>query len=223
MIYGVGATYEDGSVDHFSSFIAQGIICVGWDKKTAPAFHAMLAGMSVGDTVFIKSFSPKVGLYIKAIGIIADSDVFESNLGSARKVKWLFSANSKEQWLKFGRMYDKYDFMRGGTLYPEFNPEIVRVITDKLVIGKSMKSNEIITIEKAPRECLVRAGVIKECEIHGFDYIINEDKLQEAYKIASAFVRDGVVECAQRTLTDRIRDLFDTMPEFCHDCAKEAD
>ena len=29
MIYGVGATYEDGSVDHFSSFIAQGIICVG--------------------------------------------------------------------------------------------------------------------------------------------------------------------------------------------------
>lgn len=223
MIYGVGATYEDGSIDHFSSFIAQGIICVGWDKETAPAFHAMLAGMSVGDTVFIKSFSPKVGLYIKAIGIIADSDVFESNLGSARRVKWLFSANNKEQWLKFGRMYDKYDFMRGGTLYPEFNPEIVKAITDKLVKGKYMHTAKIFSIDQASRECLLKAGVIKECEKHCFDYIIDEDAIQDAYKIASAFVRDGVVECDVRTLTDCIKSSFETMPEYCYDCAKDAD
>lgn len=128
MVFGVGATYDDGSIDQFSSFINHNIICVGWDETTAPAFHAMLAGMSVGDVVFIKSFSPKVGLYIKAIGVVASSSVISTPFGKARRVLWKHVAKTKDDWLKFGRMYDKYDFMRGGTLYPEYNPDIVRKI-----------------------------------------------------------------------------------------------
>lgn len=130
MVFGVGATYDDGSRDQFSSFINHNIVCVGWDEATAPSFHAMLAGMSVGDVVFIKSFSPKAGLYIKAIGVIATSNVFDTPFGKARKVIWKYVAESKDGWFKFGRMYDKYDFMRGGTLYPEYNPDIVRKVLD---------------------------------------------------------------------------------------------
>lgn len=130
MVFGVGATFDDGSIDHFLSFVNHNIICVGWEEDVAPAFHAMLAEMSVGDVVFIKSFSPKVGLYIKAIGVIATSEVFVSPFGKARKVLWKHVATNKDDWIKFGRMYDKYDFMRGGTLYPEYNPHIVRRVLD---------------------------------------------------------------------------------------------
>lgn len=128
MIFGIGATFENSSIDHFSSFINHNIISVAWNEKTAPAFHAILAGMSVGDVVFIKSFSPKAGLYIKAVGVIASSETVETPYGKARKVLWKYVAKTKDDWIKFGRMYDKYDFMRGGTLYPEYNPEIVRTV-----------------------------------------------------------------------------------------------
>lgn len=132
MFYGLGAVY-DGTDDMYTRFIQRGVACIGWSKNDAPAFYQMLAQINVGDFIFIKSFPPKHGLYIKAIGIVRTSPMLElDGLGNGREVQWLYTAPNNE-WISLGRLNDHYDFMRGGTIYPEYSPLVQEKILD--VIG----------------------------------------------------------------------------------------
>ncbi|MBQ9226132.1 MAG: hypothetical protein IJ177_08095 [Fibrobacter sp.] len=137
MFYGIGAAYSSGTEDHASTFISKGIACIGWNSKDAPAFHEMLRQINIGDIVFLKSFSPKAGLYIKAIGLVTSSRILQpsetANLGYAREVAWKFHATRQSNWLWLGRLQDKYDFMRGGTMYIEMNPDVqARILAELL-------------------------------------------------------------------------------------------
>lgn len=121
-IFGVGAFYDE---DVSEDFIQDSVICVGWSAKDAPSLHNFLHAMKAGDVVYIKSFTPKCGLTIKAIGLLRSGGVVKhANLGASREVLWLWTGNEK-----IGKLDDKLN-VRSNTLYEEFNPQVQeRIIT----------------------------------------------------------------------------------------------
>ena len=125
-IYGIGA-YHGESVS--KKFLSQGVACVGWDPNDAPALHRILRGITVGDLIFIKSFPPNKGLSILAVGIVVDDEVRKvKGLGMGVKVDWIWRGNEF-----IGRKNDKYDSVRGITLYAEFNPDIQKKVMELLL------------------------------------------------------------------------------------------
>ena len=127
-IFGLGAMY-DGKDDVSQNFLSGGIACVGWSEADAPAAHNMLRHIKIGDIVFLKSFPPNFGLIVKAIGIVTGSEPREvENLGWGVDVRWLWQGERR-----IGRLEDKYDPMRGLTLYEEYNPTLQWQLIDLLL------------------------------------------------------------------------------------------
>jgi hypothetical protein len=134
-IYGFGAAYG-GSEDMSSAFVEAGGAFVGWTREEAPSAHAMLRQIEVGDLVFLKSFPPSMGLIVKAAGIVTEAgeDIMEWELGTGVKVQWTFVGSRDGGTKPFGKIGDKADFMRGGTLYREYNGDVQRRII-ALILG----------------------------------------------------------------------------------------
>lgn len=134
-MYGFGAAYG-GSEDMTAAFVKAGGAFIGWKLDEAPVAHAMLRQIEVGDLVFLKSFPPSMGLIIKAAGIVteAGADIMEWELGTGVRVNWTFYGPRDGGHKLFGKIGDKADFTRGGTLYREYNPSVQRRIID-LVLG----------------------------------------------------------------------------------------
>lgn len=130
-IYGFGAAYS-GTDDMTSAFVAAGGAFVGWKSNEAPSAHAMLRQIEVGDLVFLKSFPPSMGLIVKAAGIVTEAgeDIMEWELGTGVRVRWTFVGSRDGGTKPFGKIGDKADFTRSGTLYREYNPEVQRRIVD---------------------------------------------------------------------------------------------
>lgn len=134
--YAFGAAYG-GTDDKTRAFINGGSAFIGWTPNEAPYLHAMLRQIEIGDLVFLKSAAPSVGLIIKAAGVVTDNDIKQDwDLGFGVSVDWAFTgeAGGGDNRL-LGKVKDKADFMRGGTLYREFNPTVLRVVID-LIRGR---------------------------------------------------------------------------------------
>lgn len=134
--YAFGAAYG-GNDDKTRAFIAKSAAFIGWMPEEAPFLHNMLRQVEVGDLVFLKSFAPSVGLLIKAAGIVSKTDIPQDwDLGFGIGVDWAFTgeAGGGENRL-LGKLHDKADFMRGGTLYREFNTKVVSEVID-LIRGR---------------------------------------------------------------------------------------
>jgi len=58
-VYGIGAMY--GTDDQTNNFIKMGVACVGWSPTDAPAAHAQMASVKIGDVFFIKSYAQLLG------------------------------------------------------------------------------------------------------------------------------------------------------------------
>lgn len=125
-VFGVGAFYG-GVEDMLCSFVQQSVVCVGWDSKEAPTAHKQMQSVKAGDLIFIKSFNAKHGLYIKAVGVCVDSEFrkITTELGFGVGVKWMWVGEPAH---RIGKLNDKFDFMRGGTIYEEFNEGVVRTL-----------------------------------------------------------------------------------------------
>lgn len=78
------------------------------------------------------------------------------------------------------------------------------------------ENNEIYGIAA---KALERVGVIKTCEIHGYRYIVDELKIQDAYKLGNYWISKGEVDCGTRKLSDAIKKVFDETPVECPGCA----
>jgi hypothetical protein len=130
-VYGIGATYE-GTVDQSGNFISYGVSCVGWKPHNAPAAHAQMSSVKMGDVFFIKSYAPTAGLHIKAVGIVTDATFrkITDTLGWGVSVRWVPVADGR---IAVGPVEDHSDYLRRGTLYEEFNPEIIKLVLDVLV------------------------------------------------------------------------------------------
>lgn len=134
--YGFGAAYS-GTEDMTATFVEAGGAFVGWRSDEAPSAHAMLRQIEVGDLVFLKSFPPSMGLIVKAAGIVTETAepllVYEIP-GVGVRVNWTFYGPRNGGTKLIGKVGDKADFMRGGTLYREYNPDVQRRII-QLVLG----------------------------------------------------------------------------------------
>src|SRR5579871_41684 len=87
-MFGLGAHYEDDVTD---DFINNGLACVGWEYNEAPSLHEIMRSVQVGDIIYIKAHPPHIGLIVKAIGLVRNSEVFRSDHGAACvRVEWLW-------------------------------------------------------------------------------------------------------------------------------------
>lgn len=130
-VYGIGSSYDNN--EKMQDFVKAQAACIGWDPETAPTYHSLLQSMSPGDLIFLKSFPVSHGLYIKAVGIVRSYPINTyEELGWGRDVAWLWVADDKDQYVKLGRQDDKYDQMRGGTIYQEHNPQVILKVIDKI-------------------------------------------------------------------------------------------
>lgn len=124
-IYGFGAAFG-GSEDMTARFIEAGGAFVGYDRNEAPVAHAMLRMIEAGDIVFLKSVPPSIGLIVKAVGVVLQAAPFDDReLGWGVQVRWIATAKEAgAEILRLGKMGDKADFTRGGTLYREYSPMV---------------------------------------------------------------------------------------------------
>ena len=126
-IFGVGARYEE---DVTQQFLSEGVACVGWQEDHAPPAHAILRQLRTGDIVFIKSFTPQAGLYIKAVGIVTEGKVRKvPKLGAGVPVRWVWDGE-----VKVGKLDDKWP-VRSVTIYEEHHPEVQARVIDLLLSG----------------------------------------------------------------------------------------
>ena len=130
-VYGIGAMYE-GTEDQTDNFVKMGVACVGWQPHDAPAAHAQMASVKMGDVFFIKSYAPSAGLHIKAVGIVTDSTFrkITDSLGWGVSVRWIPIPDGR---IAIGPVEDHSDYLRRGTLYEEFNPTVIKRVLDVLV------------------------------------------------------------------------------------------
>ena len=123
--WGIGSTHDKKPV--VNDFINKGIACVGWDEKQAGTLHEILKHhIKKDDIIFIKSYSPSNGLYIKAVGIVNDVEYRDRGNGKVVGVKWHWTGKQK-----LGIVRDKYN-VRSITLFEEFNPDIIQFLNSKL-------------------------------------------------------------------------------------------
>lgn len=137
MIYGIGSMY-DSTEEQLDNFVSRKMICVGWEKSEAPGLHQLFAQIGVGDIVFVKSHPPSQGLYIKAVGIIDSADVYPlPDKTTGRSIIWSWVGKKPH---RLGRINDRYDHFRGGTLYQELGPRVQSAVIDLLLHGDSAKT-----------------------------------------------------------------------------------
>ncbi len=126
--FGFGTMY--GSDQVASVFIHQGVACIGHSYQSAAALYALMDTIGNGDIIFLKSYSPKTGLGIKAIGVCTDSDIEPKydedgeSVGNGIDVDWVWT-NEDDETLIVGKVNDKWNHCRMGALYQEFGPKVI--------------------------------------------------------------------------------------------------
>lgn len=126
-IYGIGANYSGTDVS--ADFIRHGIIGTGWDDYEAPDLHEYFRALEPGDIVYIKSCSYSSNIAIKGIGIVIDGILLDDTHSSSlleigRNIKWINTS-----WLKVSRPSQQKNNVRGNTIYREFHPDLIVLIT----------------------------------------------------------------------------------------------
>jgi hypothetical protein len=121
----IGASFD--RVDVSDLFLQKQGVWLGYTMEEAQEMTKILEHASIGTWVCIKSFSPSVGLIIKAVGYIKNYEWYplEARQSYARQVHWLWNGEKR-----FERINDKMDHMRAGALYPECNQILVQDILE---------------------------------------------------------------------------------------------
>jgi hypothetical protein len=125
-MFGLGANYD--GTDVTQDFLNNSVACVGWPYDDAPSLHHIMRSFQVGDIVYIKSHPPNIGLIVKAVGLVRDSRVFESDHGKACvRMEWIWHGNET-----LGHVDDRYN-VKNNTLYEEWNPDVRNRILNLLL------------------------------------------------------------------------------------------
>ena len=127
-IFGIGASYENGTVDVSKDFIQANLVGVGHDD--APELHQFVRTLKVGDIVYIKSFPRRSrDIIVKAIGVIKDDKKVKNRtlVSCGRNVKWVDT-----QEFRIPKPEGEKNNVRNNSLYEEFHPEVQRMILERL-------------------------------------------------------------------------------------------
>ena len=129
-IFGIGASYEKGTVDVSKDFIQANLVGVGHDD--APELHQFVRTLKVGDIVYIKSFSPSPksrDIIVKAIGVIKDDKKVKNRtlVSCGRNVKWVDT-----QEFRIPKPKGEKNNVRNNSIYEEFHPDVQCLILEHL-------------------------------------------------------------------------------------------
>ena len=131
-VWGIGAYYSGSDPsDKSEEYINSGKAFIGWNKSDAPALHKMFDSIKSGDIIYIKSFTPrKKQLFVKAVGIITNTEKINNYLGVGISVKW------KNDFVPY-KINITSDVLRNNvynnTLYEEFNESIIDELIDQIL------------------------------------------------------------------------------------------
>jgi len=134
-VWGIGAYFTGkNSKDMSKVFYDNNVACLGWAEADAPALYKMLMSIKTGDLIYLKAFAiGQSELRIKAIGIVNDSTIKNYNdLGTGISVKWVKRDLELEPIAITEKIYKNNVF--NNALYEEFNPDIIKVIIDNIII-----------------------------------------------------------------------------------------
>lgn len=133
-IFGIGA-FQDSHQDVAQTFLNRGIAGTNWLAKDAPAIHALLRQIKMGDLLYIKAFIIARGrreLRVKAVGIVTDNTVHhEKETGSYVKVRWIWQ--NLDNPVRISGISDPTFGIRSQTLYEENHPKIAGRVIDLLL------------------------------------------------------------------------------------------
>jgi len=136
-VYAIGSMYGSQN-EKLPVFIEKNQAFVGYAEHDAPGLHVILKQVSASDIVIVKSFSPKAGLYIKAVGIVRYQGVFpHPEMGSGISVDWRWHTLGDNEPIKMGKLNDRMDNMRSGTIYQEYNPRVISTALS-LLLGEDV-------------------------------------------------------------------------------------
>ena len=127
-VYGIGCTYDD--IDVSENFLSNEQVCIGWEEKEMEYFQGLFREIQNGDIIILKSFDiRKRKLIIKAIGIVKDNEIYESEIASTKsfciKMNWIIVYNSRPKEIKLN---GDGCTQRGTTIYKESNKKIIKEI-----------------------------------------------------------------------------------------------
>lgn len=130
-IWGIGANWNKSEKDNF---INHSVAAIGYSEDEAPALHAMMSEMEIGDIIYIKSFIPKNStLKIKAVGRIigypyTEAKIFGNNAPKRSvPVKWVYSGDTEKYELTpADTKYNVYSL----TLYREYSPGVIKKLNN---------------------------------------------------------------------------------------------
>ena len=127
-VFGIGAFFN-GTTDVSGRFLKQGVACVGWGERDAPALHKLLGRIRAGDIVYIKAHPPGRDLIVKAVGIVTEDTIMDrEKLGRGVGVRWVWRGNKVFHEAK----NERYN-VRSNTLYEEFSPVILTSVLNLLL------------------------------------------------------------------------------------------
>ncbi len=126
-IFGIGAAYA-GHTDVTAAFLERGCACVGWREEEAPPVYGILRYIRTGDVIFIKAFTPRLGLTIKAVGLVTEGKVRDyPGLGFGVPVRWVWRGRER-----VGRLQDRWP-VRAVTIYEEQHPQVQAKVLELLL------------------------------------------------------------------------------------------
>lgn len=138
-IYAIGSMYG-ATEEQLPNFINSGHAHIGYEEKDKPAVVNAFKRATIGDTIYVKGYSPRYGLYIKAVGIITSQNAFPNRIdgGWARKVRWVWHSKLNTdrdgiEMVKLGKIDDEYANIRSGTFYQEEGPEVQEKVLELLL------------------------------------------------------------------------------------------
>ena len=67
-------------------------------------------------------------------------------------------------------------------------------------------------------DILKEAKAAEICNAHGKGYLIDESRIENAYKLGNYKISRGELLCERKELSDAIRDVSKAMPTMCPEC-----
>lgn len=142
-IYGITAGHKEALLEEF---LRDGIACASYISGGSTPGPMVLRQPETEDVIFIKTFTPQIGIMVEAVGVVTSGSISETSMGSCVHVKWLWGGE------KLIENLDDNCPERGDSVYEEYNPWVQREIMDLLPPGYSCLPPELTAQEGARQE-----------------------------------------------------------------------
>lgn len=107
-------------------FVDNRVVCIPRMPEGEAELHAIVSPIKNEDVVFIKHWTPEVGLHVKAVGLVRSEVPLEETGPVCLPVDWVWQGEKELE------TFDEVLAQSGQDLYEEHNIQIQREIIDLL-------------------------------------------------------------------------------------------